>query len=277
LSVLKETTRRLWTGLMGRVVAKLQELKVQEAVLVPSGWLALLPLHAAWREQDGRPRYALDDVAFSYAPSAQALAHAQRIAASAGSDRLLAVEEPQPVSSNRLPNAAAEVAAIAALYEQPTLLRHSQATRDAVLAALPRAEVFEVAGHAATDWNKPLASGLVMADDKVLSVQDVFDLHLPGARLATLPDCETGIVGADLPDEVVALPAAFLRAGFAGVVATLWSVHDASTALLMKRFYRLWRKEEVRPALALRQAQQWLRDNGFADPVYWAPFYLTGT
>jgi hypothetical protein len=36
---------------------------------------------------------------------------------------------------------------------KPTILRHSQATREAVLAALPLAEVFEVAGHAATDWN----------------------------------------------------------------------------------------------------------------------------
>jgi CHAT domain-containing protein len=247
----------------------LQRLKVEEAVLVPGGWLGLLPLHAAWREHDGRARCALDEVAFSYAPSAQALAHAQRIADKAGSDGLLAVEEPLPVSAGRLPGAAVEVSAITALYDQPTTLRHTHATRQAVLARLPSANVFEFAGHAATDWADPLRSGLLLADDEMLTVQDVFDLHLNGARLATLPDCETGIVGTRLPDEVVALPAAFLRAGFAGVVATLWSVADDCAAMLMQRFYHLWRKPELSPAQALQQASRWLRQLPREDVRRW--------
>jgi len=60
---------------------------------------------------------------------------------------------------------------------------------------------------------------------------------------------------------VVALPSAFTQAGFAGVVASLWSVADASTAMLMERFYRLWREDGLAPAQALRQAQQWMRDS----------------
>jgi CHAT domain-containing protein len=75
-----------------------------------------------------------------------------------------------------------------------------------------------------------------------------------------LSACETGIVGTNLPDEVIAMPTAFARAGFAGVVASLWSVADASTAMLMERFYRLWREDGMSPASALRKAQRWLRD-----------------
>src|SRR5439155_26270117 len=63
-----------------------------------------------------------------------------------------------------------------------------------------------------------------------------------------------------LPDEVVALPSGFQRAGFAGVIASLWSVADLSTAMLMEQFYRLWRRESKTPAVALCEAQQWLRD-----------------
>jgi CHAT domain-containing protein len=76
----------------------------------------------------------------------------------------------------------------------------------------------------------------------------------------TLSACETGIVGTDLPDEVVALPSALLQTGFGGVAASLWSVADISTAMLMEHFYRRSRVDGLPPARALRAAQQWLRD-----------------
>jgi hypothetical protein len=73
---------------------------------------------------------------------------------------------------------------------------------------------------------------------------------------------ETGIVGTKLPDEVVALPSALLQAGFGGVAASLWSVADIRTAMLMKRFYRCWRKDRlsllghwVLPTVAARHHQ----------------------
>ncbi|HIP96622.1 MAG TPA: CHAT domain-containing protein, partial [Anaerolineae bacterium] len=61
------------------------------------------------------------------------------------------------------------------------------------------------------------------------------------------------------------LPTGLLQAGVAGVVASLWSVADISTAMLMARFYDLWRKEKLPPAEALRQAQIWLRDASDRD------------
>ena len=94
----------------------------------------------------------------------------------------------------------------------------------------------------------------------MLTVGDLLDRRLAGARLATLSACETGMIGTELPDEVVALPTALAQAGFAGVAASLWSVADVSTAMLMERFYRLWREEGLAPALALQEAQRWLRD-----------------
>ena len=47
----------------------------------------------------------------------------------------------------------------------------------------------------------------------------------------------------------------------AGVAASLWSVSDLSTMMLMVRFYEFWRKDDIEPAEALRQAQIWVRDN----------------
>ncbi|PIY16244.1 MAG: hypothetical protein COZ15_06390, partial [Elusimicrobia bacterium CG_4_10_14_3_um_filter_49_12_50_7] len=135
-AALDATTRWLWDAVMGPVVAHLTPPPADATPspllpgegrgpgggvrLIPTGLLALLPLHAAWTEDATRPtgrRYALDEVTFGYAASAVALARAREGAAATADGRLLAVDEPQPVSGNALPNSAAEVAAIASLFE----------------------------------------------------------------------------------------------------------------------------------------------------------------
>lgn len=175
--------------------------------------------------------------------------------------RILAVAEPQPVRANALPNAASEMAAIVDHFAQQTILSHDQATRQAVLDALAQGvDVAHLSCHGGNDWDNPLETALFMAHDEPLTVRDLLEQRLPGARLASLSACETGLAGAQLPDEVVMLPSALLQAGFAGVAASLWSVADVSTAMLMARFYDLWRGEGVEPVHALRQAQQWVRD-----------------
>jgi CHAT domain-containing protein len=76
-----------------------------------------------------------------------------------------------------------------------------------------------------------------------------------------LSACETGVFDFQrAPDEFIGLPAAFLQAGAAGVIGTLWPVDDISTALIMLKFYELYLGKNIQPALALRRAQIWLRD-----------------
>jgi CHAT domain-containing protein len=89
-------------------------------------------------------------------------------------------------------------------------------------------------------------------------------------RLVVLSACETSIPGAELPDEVVALPTGLLQAGVGGIVASLWRVDDLATLILMIEFYRRWRWDKLDPAVALRGAQQWLRDtpNGVIVQMY---------
>ena len=118
-----------------------------------------------------------------------------------------------------------------------------------------------------------LDSGLRMANDEVLSLRDFFNTDLQGVRLAILSACETGLPGTKLPDEVVSLPTGLLQAGVAGVAASLWSVSDLSTMMLLVRFYDYWQNDQLTPAQALRKAQQWVRDtpNGEKE-VYFKGF-----
>jgi CHAT domain-containing protein len=171
------------------------------------------------------------------------------------------VNEPWPVTEAApLPNADIEVQGIAALFPSALVLRREQATRDRIIEELGKAQIAHFACHALTNWLDPLESGLLLASDSWLTVRDLSEMQLGAVRLAALSACETGIIGLRLPDEVVSLPSSLLKAGFAGVLASMWEVEDQSTAMLMQRFYALWRTKGLAPVQALRQAQQWLRN-----------------
>jgi CHAT domain-containing protein len=136
--------------------------------------------------------------------------------------------------------------------------------------------------------------------DGLLTLKDLFALNLTdrgGLRLAILSACETGLPGLDNIDEVVSLPIGLMQAGVAGVISSLWSVDETSTMMLLTRFYDLWRKKGLEPAIALHQAQQWMHSTTdgekyyylghilpkdqrnlrtYAHPYYWAAFNYLG-
>jgi CHAT domain-containing protein/tetratricopeptide (TPR) repeat protein len=272
---IEAVTGQLWQEVAEPVYAALKSLKADQAFLITTGLLALLPLHAAWRDEGGRREYFQDLLPISYIPSARALAHARRNSKRA--DRLVAIDEPRPVNAPRLKSSHDEVLAISSHFHDPQILEQEKATRSAVLEALPEAQVAHFSCHGAANWGDPEKSGLLMARDEVLTIKDLFELHLAGARLATLSACETGVPGMELPDEVVSLPSAFIRAGFAGAIGSLWTVRDDSTAQLMTSFYQIWRTEGKQPVQALAETQRELReDKRFRHPFYWAAFYMTG-
>jgi len=85
-------------------------------------------------------------------------------------------------------------------------------------------------------------------------------------RLVVLSACETGIYDiATTPNEFTGLPTAFLQLGAGGVLATQWPVNDLSIGLLVARFYDLHRGQTLAPAVALREAQLWLRRVSIRD------------
>ena len=263
LRTMDQVTERLWSSLIAPIVTRLSKLGVNQAVLIPTGLLGLLPLHAAWKVDVTCPtgrRYALDTIQFSYIPNAQSLQAAQAIADRTPAHSLLAVDEPWPTTANELANSEHEVQTAIASLPNHTLLRHEQATRPAIQALLPQHTALHFSGHGFAQLDSPLDSGLVMANDEILTLRDLLNLKLPGLRLAILSACETGLPGTQLPDEVISLPTGLLQAGVAGVVASLWSVADISTMMLLIRFYDFWQGQNHSPAAALCQAQQWVRD-----------------
>jgi CHAT domain-containing protein len=265
LEAIEQGTRQLWQPLMLPLINHLQQHNFQQATLIPTGFLSLLPLHAAWVEDSTAPtgrRYALDTVHFTYAPNARSLSTAQEIAQRTLADSILAIDNPR----NDLPNSTREVTAAIATFEQHKVLQHEQAAIAAVVDALPNYNVLHFSCHGIANLQEPLTSGLAMSDG-LLTLRELLDLKLDGIRLAILSACETGLAGIELADESISLPTGLLQAGVAGVAASLWSVSDLSTMMLLTRFYDLWRVEGLEIGQALRQAQQWVRDTTNGEKV----------
>jgi hypothetical protein len=294
MAALEDMTQWLWDSVMGPLLEALAALlpgtqmpvgqSVPQAVLVPTGLLGLLSLHAAWCRDAQAPtgrRFALDSVCWRYAPSARALNAGRARLASLKDDNLLLVEEPLPVSAARLRFSGAEAKSLVPFWPKSSRasLTHRAATHDDLSSMLPQYAVLHYVGHAFADWRKPRDGGLLLAGDRVLTVGELQSMPLK-MRLAVLSACETGMPGPDLPDEMVGLPAAFVEAGAAGVLASLWSVPDVTTRQLMEDFYKHWRGavESLEPAQALRRAQLALRsDPTRCHPYYWAAFAYTGS
>jgi CHAT domain-containing protein len=278
-AALEDTTRWLWDVLMGPLVATLQKLGCRRATLIPTGLLAFLPLHAAWYPKDGDPsrHYALDDVAFAYAPSARALTHAQQIAAATSGETLFAVNNPD----GSLRHADQEVGAVRRHFSRSREVAYEKATRNTALKVLPKYDVYHFACHGSNNWLSPLESALAMYGGRYLTVAHL--LKLEGqiqAQLAFLSACETGLIGTELPDEVMGLATGFMQAGTARVISSLWRVDDESTAVLAAQFYENWKEKGMSPLEALVAAQQSVRDEAGSDrwahPYYWAAFTLMG-
>ena len=68
-----------------------------------------------------------------------------------------------------------------------------------------------------------------------------------------------------------------VKAGARSVMASLWSVNDASTAKLVPLFFENLQQPKRSKAVALQRAQQQLlADAEYRHPFYWAPFVLIG-
>jgi CHAT domain-containing protein len=187
----------------------------------------------------------------------------------------------------RLPFSRGEAAAIASLVAPGDSLMATGFAASRSAATSPELSDYRIvhfATHGVLNTRQPELSGVVLSlfdaagrrQDGFLRLHDVYNLRL-GAELVVLSGCQTGL-GRDLGGEgLIGLTRGFMYAGARRVVASLWQVDDASTAELMKRFYRALLKEGQTPAAALRTAQlEVARDPRWAAPFHWAGFVLQG-
>jgi len=255
--------------------------------------LSFLPLHAAGHHQtrdDVNPATVADRVVSSYTPTIRALAHARRARPAAtanGPDRAAAVNQlvviamPQTPGASDLPSAAAEAGLLQQRFPgQTSTLTGAQATRDAVLAALPQAAWAHFACHGHCDPVSPSASHLLLHDHQQhpLTVTDVTRLRQEHAALAFLSACSTARPGDRLADEAIHLASAFQLAGYRHVIGTLWPISDFHAVRLADDLYAELASagSTATAASALHKVTRRLRNRRFQLPSIWASHVHVG-
>lgn len=172
-------------------------------------------------------------------------------------------------------------------------------------------KILHLATHGAFVPGSNDKSYLLLGTGEQLTIPKIEALTgLSNIHLVVLSACETAL-SAPQQDGIEIASAAnyFLKGGAKAVMASLWSVNDANTSLMMQQFYKNWAtgtaQKPMTKSEALRQAQLSLLQGkltatdaptralitvipgegaqiavnnspGFTHPYYWAPFILIG-
>jgi CHAT domain-containing protein/uncharacterized UPF0146 family protein len=309
LKELKATGKQLYNWLLQPIEAELKANKIQNLVFSLDRSSRYIPMSALF---DGE-KYLIERYTVSTILSAGYTDMSQRPPLTAQNTKVMAfglsVAKP---GFNPLPNVSTELDAIVqqdqqdqqGIYPGQELL-NDLFTADTLRQTLQNYRVLHIATHGKFVPVNPDKSFLLLGDGNQLEIPRIRTMqNLRNIDLVVLSACETALGGADRDGvEIAGISSYFLRKGAAkAVMASLWLVNDASTALMMQQFYTHLAKGMTK-AEALKTVQQNFIDgkftakdapkrsdivvtavNGnrqpqsrsFTHPYYWAPFILIG-
>jgi hypothetical protein len=261
---------------LSRLGVKLEE--IEHLHLIPHSMLHAIPFGAL---MDKEGVFLIEKTPVSVAPSASVWLKL-RWAANRELSSFTGIGNPllDPARWRSLPNTEDEIkSASKKLRPLPCeLLLDKDANLDAVARSGPGSSILHIASHGefpesnAIDMHKILLTP-GERDDGRLTAEFVRQLYLRKTHLAVLSVCGGGLHRVGPGDELYGLVPAFLEAGVANVVTTLWSVDDTMAKLWMREFYKTVAK--AGPASAMKAACQEFISDGAAVRD-WAPFVAIG-
>ena len=182
-----------------------------------------------------------------------------------------------------------------------TVQRLNDDFRPEIIFEMDDYQIVHLATHAVFNPGPPENSFILFGNGDRATLTDVQSWSFPNVELIVLSACETAV--GDVPlgngEEILGFGYLMQLAGADAAIASLWSVDDGGTQLLMSAFYDALSRGGLAKAEALRQAQiELIRagkdgDRGgfelvlaesgldldpsdLGHPYYWAPFILIG-
>ncbi|MFN8223311.1 MAG: CHAT domain-containing protein [Gaiellales bacterium] len=213
-----------------------------DLVLVPSAVLAAIP----WSVLP-----SLDGRAVSVVPSAT-LWH--RL----GEDRSRPGRGVAVIAGPGLRHARREVASIATIYGDATVVTGRRATVDEALAAVGGVRLAHLATHGRFRSDSPLFSSFELADGS-LSAHELCALEHP-PEILVLSACDLALSDAHPGDELLGLATTLLGLGTRTIIASVAPVSDRTTPRLMRTLHQELARG-TSPARALAIAQSRHRDD----------------
>lgn len=265
--------QKLYGWIIGPLEAELKRQNIDTLVIIPDGPLRTIPMAALY---DGK----------------QFLGARYALATTPG----LKLTDPRPIERQNvrlmingltesvqgfpgLPYVAEEVKTINDMYGG-TVLQN----KDFIVPKMQKAltektySIVHIASHG--QFSSNIDKTFILTYDSKLSM-DALENFLGLAKyreeaveLLTLSACQTA-AGDDRA--ALGLAGIAVKAGARSALATLWTVNDPASALLVSEFYRQLQDPSVSKAKALQQAQlKLLEDRRYRHPGYWSPFLLIG-
>jgi tetratricopeptide (TPR) repeat protein len=264
-------------------------------IVVPDGLLGAVPFEVL--REPGLPSLLIENHDITYLPSAQ-FALRERSPATKWlppwRTQLVAFGDPPVAAADifagavrwqRLTASAGEVAGIAHLLPGRSRIHlnadaRKRYLRDRGVEGVP---LVHFSTHAVVDDEHPDRSRILLAPDSPAAPNDylfeaeVYDLDLRGVDLATISACDTARGKLIRGEGIEAFSRAFLAAGSAATVTSLWRVPDQPTADFMTQLYYYIAQGQSK-AEALQAAKlRFLRSKtALAHPRHWAAFVLNG-
>jgi hypothetical protein len=248
---------------------------------IPTGYLSLLPIHAAGAHLDRSSNAAIDRVMSSYATSLTSLVdRSRRNRSNKEPNGSIGIKHATLVSMTTTPGLGQRADLLFAEKETEVVkglmaslkieVAEPFPDREHVLDELRRSQLLHFAGHGKSNDVELSASSFLLRDWQTnpLTTEDIRSTSLNNSPkfLAYLSACSTGPnsnVATPLMDENVHLISSFRLAGFRHVVGTLWEVQDEYCVDVARIFYETLRDEGISDnavCLGLHRATMTLRN-----------------
>jgi CHAT domain-containing protein len=273
-SSFKSESKQIHDLLVAPVMTKIQKSKNKTLVFVLDGVLRNIPMSVLY---DGN-KYLIENYNIALAPGLQ-LVPPQEVANRQYTALLGGIsEERQGYSA--LPEVQRELDYISKLIPSQKLL-NTEFSQDKASnkLAIDSSSIVHLATHG--EFSSDPAKTFILTWDNQLSLNQLNNLlqnrNLQSGRaidLLVLSACQTATGDSRA---TLGLAGMAVRARTKSTIASLWSVNDQSTQLLMSNFYENLTVKKLGKAESLKLAQQSLLQNpDYRSPYYWAPFVLVG-
>ncbi|MBE9126785.1 MULTISPECIES: CHAT domain-containing protein [unclassified Coleofasciculus] len=304
----KTPAQQLYNWLIKPLEAELQAADAQTIIYAPDGQLRYIPLTALYDGQQWLvQRYRINNITAASLTELNTKPQPQiQILAEAFTSGYYSVDiRGERFNFSGLPFAGVEVETLAETIPTTTQLRDTAFNPEATVPKMDDYTVVHFATHAAFVVGQPQDSFILFGNGERVTLEDAKKWNFKTVDLVVLSACETGLGGKlGNGDEILGFGYLMQRAGARAAIASLWTVDDGGTQLLMNGFYTALQQGNVTKAEALRQAQialitgddtalgkergtivvqQRLREglkpnvaNRLSHPYYWAPFILIG-
>lgn len=281
--------KKLSYQLFQKLIAPHQALLKKQIVIAPDGALNVLPFDALCTKEVSQSTRLKDypfliksnNISLSY--SAIFLHMVQQNKIKQNNGNLLAINPDYTANADfeSLDFSAQEINFLDEAFDA-RVLSSSFANKSQIDSIIENYSMIHFSSHAVADLKKGRNSYIALDNAKIsiddscrLKAHEIRNYKLQ-AELVVLSACETGIGSFEKGEGVMSLGRSFIHAGAKGVLSSLWSVSDKSTALLTTEFYKLINTGLNKPEAISVSKRNLLKDANFAHPYFWAGFYYTG-